>query len=92
MINLCIGCQIQPEPLRVADTRSFSEWIEEATECVKRARNCLATELAALVRIYRVSFGTDVLARFLRVKLLRAVQIRSIEEVSLCPIADRDET
>ncbi|KAG0576661.1 hypothetical protein KC19_5G097200 [Ceratodon purpureus] len=40
---------IQPEPSRTGDTRSFSEWIEEATECVKRARNCLATELAALV-------------------------------------------
>lgn len=28
---------------------SVARWIEEAMDCVKRARNCLATELAALV-------------------------------------------
>lgn len=31
-------------------TKDFNDSMEEATECVKRARDCLATELAALVR------------------------------------------
>ena len=40
--------------------RDFNNSMEEAKECVKRARNCLATELAALVRFFRVPLNAHI--------------------------------
>ena len=50
--------------------KDFNDSMEEAKECVKKARNCLATELAALVRFSTIPFNAHIPANHLFGKLL----------------------